>query len=80
VTSVIAAYKPTAYVGNMAEAVQTARPHRKLPCGATSCGGCVKECGVVVYKYIAGLDLEDDRESYGADAPEVDAKLNVLNP
>jgi len=37
------------------------RPRRKLPCGAISCGGCVKECGVVVYRYIAGLDDEDER-------------------
>lgn len=79
-TSVIASFQAEAYVGNMAEAVKAPRPRRKLPCGATSCGGCVKECGVVVYKYIAGLDLEDDRESYGPDAPEGDAKLNVLNP
>ena len=38
------------------------RPRRKLICGATSCGGCVKECGVVVYRYIAGLDEEEERE------------------
>ena len=52
------------------------RPRRKLICGATSCGGCVKECGVVVYRYIAGLEELDDRED---PSPE-SASLNVLNP
>jgi hypothetical protein len=48
----------------MADVSQSApRQRKKLACGATSCGGCVKECGVVVYKYIAGLDMEDDREN-----------------
>lgn len=52
------------------------RPRRKLICGATSCGGCVKECGVVVYRYIAGLEELDDRED---PSPESDS-LNVINP
>jgi hypothetical protein len=59
----------------MADVSQSApRARKKLACGATSCGGCVKECGVVVYKYIAGLDMEDNRED-----PIESSELTVLN-
>ncbi len=36
---------------------------KRLLCGATSCGGCVKECGVVLYRYLAGLDELDKEEA-----------------
>jgi hypothetical protein len=37
----------------------------------------MKECGVVVYRYIAGLE-EDDREDPPNSAD--DPSLNILNP
>jgi len=55
------------------------KPRRKLLCGATSCGGCVKECGVVVYKYLAGLDEEDDRETEPESSNEVALPFRIHN-
>jgi len=54
------------------------KPRKRLLCGAVSCGGCTKECGVVVYRYLAGLD-EEEREGYDSTPAESPVTLPVLN-
>ena len=54
--------------------------HRKrLACGAVSCGGCVKECGVVLYRYLAGLDLKDELAKEEAVLPVLDDSYRAQN-
>lgn len=50
-----------------------ARPRKRLACGAVSCGGCVKECGVVLYKYLAGLDELDKEDVIDPLLVEIDS-------
>ncbi len=77
--AIIAAFRaPSYHVRRMFDQSQSApRPRKRLLCGALSCGGCVTECGVVLYKYLAGLDDFDKEEIVDPLVAEIDLDSQI---